>query len=96
MSIEEAAKKNYPLWYTDWEYGIRYDAFINGAKSDAAKEYWFEQFKAQERPARKHPASPALKQILDEIAQKQKPITDEDKIKRISQDEAKYGNRMWE
>ena len=48
-TLEEAAK----LYADDgdWEIAeddefiIRREAFIKGAKSDAAKEYWFEQFK---------------------------------------------------
>jgi hypothetical protein len=48
-AIEEAAEKKYPI-KGDLEihfYMVRRLAFIDGAKSNAAKDYWFEKFQKQ-------------------------------------------------
>ena len=50
-TIEEAAENNYPDG-DDWTIAqavIRRLAFKNGAKSDAARDYWFEKFQKQGR-----------------------------------------------
>ena len=47
QTLEEASWKYNPLKKLDGEF-LRH-AFKEGAKSDAAKDYWFEKFKQQER-----------------------------------------------
>jgi hypothetical protein len=53
-TIEEAAKKHSGIAYNRQTYEelyhnpigcIKYDSFIEGAKSNAAREYWFEKIK---------------------------------------------------
>ena len=46
-TLEEASWKHNPLKKLDGEF-LRH-AFKEGAKSDAAKDYWFEKFKQEER-----------------------------------------------
>jgi hypothetical protein len=50
-TIEEAAENNYPDG-DDWTIAqavIRRLAFKNGAKSDAARDYWFQKFQEQDK-----------------------------------------------
>ena len=42
-TIEQAAKEYEAK--TNYSKYVMFDAFIAGAKSDAAKDYWFNQFK---------------------------------------------------
>lgn len=42
-TLEEAAKEYEAK--TNYSKYVMFDAFIAGAKSDAAKDYWFNQFK---------------------------------------------------
>jgi hypothetical protein len=50
-TLEEAAENNYPdgdVW-TIAQAVIRRLAFKKGAKSDAARDYWFEKFQEQDK-----------------------------------------------
>jgi hypothetical protein len=95
-AAEKYANENYEIVRNVHEYNNDNDltnGFIDGAKSDAAKEYWYAQFKAERNPFHVLVENDASEYYKDD-KEEQKQLTDEE-IEKLAVQQYELATPDW-